>query len=57
LFDQNEKCETQVNRESLIKAQSRCAELESQMLEVRQQLTHLPGLLQLLQIKDRIIMV
>jgi hypothetical protein len=52
-----ERQETALHRQSLSLAQTRCAELEDGMRQLRQQLAHLPALLQLQQMKDRIIMV
>jgi hypothetical protein len=57
LVRQFEKNQTEQYRQTMILAQTRCASIEEEMRGLRQQLASLPSLLQLLQIKDRIIMV
>jgi hypothetical protein len=55
-IEQIERQERSLHRHSLLLAQSRVAEIEREMQALRQQLAHLPALLQLQQLKDRIIL-
>jgi hypothetical protein len=51
-----ERSETALHRQSMKLAQSRAAAVEDDLQQLRQQLAHLPALLQLLQLKDRMIL-
>jgi hypothetical protein len=52
-----ERSEKALYQQSMSLAQGRAAAIEDELNALRQQLAHLPALLQLIQMKDRMILV